>query len=306
MIDLDDLRRAVSVADILENVGIEPPGGKRRIECPIHNGDDRNFSVNTDGTRWACWSRCGFGDVIDLAAQLRACSTGEAIRWLASLAGLRREEAPSRPGFSIERPPLRLPTARPDAGKTATALRLWGAARSAVGTAVESYLRRRGIDASPPSSLRFHPGARHPNGGTYPCMIALVTLGLTDKPVAVHRTYLASVTPRKAVLGPVRGGAVRLGGSGDPLLIGEGIETCLSGRAATGHAAWAALSTSGLQTLELPDSVSEVVILADGDNPGRIAAEQAAGRWIRSGRHVRIAWPPAGLDANDLLLRAST
>ena len=36
-----------------------------------------------------------------------------------------------------------------------------------------------------------------------------------------------------------------------------------------GHPAWAALSTSGLFALELPDDVRDVIVLADGDDPGK-------------------------------------
>jgi len=71
---------------------------------------------------------------------------------------------------------------------------------------------------------------------------------------------------------------------------------------ATGLPAWAALSTSGVQALELPDEVRDVVVLADGDDPGESAALTAARRWRREGRRVRIARPPRGLDFNDLLL----
>ncbi len=71
---------------------------------------------------------------------------------------------------------------------------------------------------------------------------------------------------------PRRGGVVRLGQRGDLLLIGEGIETCLAAMQATGHAAWAALSTSGLRTLDLPGNVRDVIVLADGDDPGEAAA----------------------------------
>src|SRR6516165_10375714 len=39
------------------------------------------------------------------------------------------------------------------------------------------------------------------------------------------------------------------------------IETALSAMQATGQTAWAALSTSGLRTLELPASVRDVVVL---------------------------------------------
>lgn len=104
------------------------------------------------------------------------------------------------------------------------------------------------------------------------------------------------------MLGPCRGGAVRLGPTTEPLMIGEGIETCLSAVQATGYGAWAALSTSGLQTLDLPPDIRDVIILADGDQPGHAAAEIAASRWSAQGRRVRIARAPDGRDFNDLLV----
>jgi putative DNA primase/helicase len=54
------------------------------------------------------------------------------------------------------------------------------------------------------------------------------------------------------MLGPCRGGVVRLGEPSDVLMIGEGIETCLAAMQAAGNPAWAALSTSGLRSLDLP------------------------------------------------------
>ena len=73
---------------------------------------------------------------------------------------------------------------------------------------------------------------------------------------------------------------------------------------ATGHPAWAALSTSGLRALDLPDDVRDVIVLADGDEAGEAAARDCALRWKREGRRVRIARPPQGMDFNDLLLGA--
>ena len=70
---------------------------------------------------------------------------------------------------------------------------------------------------------------------------------------------------------------------------------------ATGHAAWAALSTSGLRSLNLPRDVVDVIVLADGDEPGEAAAQDCARRWKCEGRRVRIARPPQGMDFNDLL-----
>ena len=104
------------------------------------------------------------------------------------------------------------------------------------------------------------------------------------------------------MLGPCRGGAVRLGSPSDVLMIGEGIETCLAAMQETGHPSWAALSTSGLRSLDLPNEVRDIIVLADGDDPGEAAAQDCGRRWKREGRRVRIARPPRGLDFNDLLL----
>ena len=84
-------------------------------------------------------------------------------------------------------------------------------------------------------------------------------------------------------------------------MVGEGIETSLAAMQATGHPAWAALSTSGLRSLDLPHDVRDVIVLADGDEAGEAAARDCAQRWKRQGRRVRIARPPQGLDFNDLL-----
>jgi hypothetical protein len=158
-------------------------------------------------------------------------------------------------------------------------------------------------------ALRFHAGLKHPSGGVWPAMVALVTHGATGSPIAVHRTFLADdgngkapVDPPKMMLGPCRGGVVRLSEPGDVLMVGEGIETCLAATQASGRPAWAALSTSGLRSLDLPNAVHDVIVLADGDAPGEAAAQDCARRWKREGRRVRIARPPQGMDFNDLLV----
>ena len=46
----------------------------------------------------------------------------------------------------------------------------------------------------------------------------------------------------------------------------------------------------------------DVIVLADGDDPGEAAARDCALRWMRQGRRVRIARPSRGLDFNDVLL----
>jgi putative DNA primase/helicase len=197
-----------------------------------------------------------------------------------------------------------------DQGKRSeAALAIWHSAKPAGGTLVETYLASRGLHTPPPPTLRFHSGLKHPSGGIWPAMVALVTRGTDGKPVAIHRTFLARdgggkapVDPQKMMFGPCCGGAARLGLPRAVLMVGEGIETCLAAMQAAGQTAWAALSTSGLRALDLPQDVRDVIVLADGDDPGEAAARDCAQRWKREGRRVRIARPPPGMDFNNMLL----
>jgi hypothetical protein len=140
-------------------------------------------------------------------------------------------------------------------------------------------------------------------------MVALVVDGLSGAMTGIHRTFLAQdgsgkapVTPDRMMLGPCSRGAVRLADAVESVMIGEGIETCLSVMQATGKPAWAALSTSGLRALDLPPKLTEVTVLADADEPGEAAAAAASRRWVREGRRVRVARPTGGQkDFNDLL-----
>jgi putative DNA primase/helicase len=189
-----------------------------------------------------------------------------------------------------------------------SAISTWQRTGRAEGTLVEVYLRSRGLRISAPPTLRFHARLRHASGGAWPAMVALVTRGVDDMPTAIHRTFLAldgsgkaPVAPTKMMLGRCRGGAVRLGEASTTLLVGEGIETCLAAMQATGMPAWAALSTAGLRTLELPAPITDVVVLADGDDAGEEAARVCARRWAAQGRTVRIARPPRGADFCDVL-----
>jgi hypothetical protein len=141
-------------------------------------------------------------------------------------------------------------------------------------------------------------------------MIAAICVWPDNRPCAVHRTFLdadgkgkANVEPPRMSLGRQRGGAVRLAQPTDNLLVGEGIETCLAAMQASGRPAWAGLSTSGMCRMELPPTVTDITVLADGDDPGEVAAKAAASRWVREGRRVRIARPPRGFDFNDLLMK---
>ena len=277
-------------------------GGRRAgpawiARCPAH--DDRVPSLaireTDDGTILVrCHAGCSQHAVID-ALTARRLWPGVSGRPVAQV------PAPSR--IPSEREPAR------NQARLKAAMAIWHQSEPAAGTLVETYLRARGITLPPPRVLAFQPRLRHLTGGVWPGMVALVTRGRDDDAVGIHRTFLtrdggakATVSPQKMMLGPCGGGAVRLAAATDDVLVGEGLETCLAVMQATGRPAWAALSAAGLRSLDLPEHICTVVVLADADPPGEAAALAVGRRWRRQGRDVRIARPPTGLDFNDVLL----
>jgi hypothetical protein len=186
---------------------------------------------------------------------------------------------------------------------------LWHNAQPIKGTVAETYLRGRAITCPLPASLRFHPGAWH--GATarhYPALVALVE---GSDGFAVHRTYLqadgsgkAAIKPEKAMLGATAGGAVRLTVGPGPLVVAEGIETALSlacGFLRGPARIWAALSTSGIRGLRLPDKPGRLTIAPDGDEAGKAAAITLAERALALGWRVSLLPAPDGRDWNDIL-----
>ncbi len=176
------------------------------------------------------------------------------------------------------------------------------------GTPAETYLRNRGITASPlPATIRFRPNAY----GHYGALLALAT----DADGTVHGLQQIYVTEdgRKA---PVKVqkrtnkahdgwsdvSAVRLPGSA-PIILTEGVETALSVWQATGQETWTCLGVSNIARAPVPDSVA-VIVARDGDEPNSKAdhrLRRAVTILRGQGREVAVAEPPAGMDFNDIL-----
>ena len=269
--------------------------------CPAHDDKTPSLAIREAGDTvlFRCHAGCSQEEVLRALRERGLWTTSSRLHSTNSEARTKRTTA--RVGDDGRKARARL------------ALHLWESSQAAGSTIVETYLGHRSITCEIPRSIRFHPNLRHPSGRSWPAMVALVSRGVDGEPLAIHRTFLAwdgsgkaPVDPPKMMLGPCRGGVVRLGDVKHQLLVGEGIETCLAAMQATGIPAWAALSTSGLGNLELPDSIDDVVILADGDKAGERAALEAADRWQCQQRRVRIARPPQGFDFNDVLMGTAT
>jgi hypothetical protein len=285
----------MTAAEIARALGAAHRSGRWwRCRCPVHGSKGPTLAVR-DGDRAALVVHCHAG-----------CSWAEIfkeLRRLGLLDGTFANAKPPAPAADL--------LVSQAALRTAAALKLWNAAKLAErAVLLERYLRSRNITMPIPRSLRWARSIRHPTGVYCSAMIARID-DVDGKLISVHRTFLradglgkAALEPPRAALGPVKGGAIRLAPAGPTLLIGEGIENCLSATQATGLPAWSAISASFMEALQLPEVVRVVVILADNDRngAGQRSAARAGQRWIEEGRRVRIALPPeTGSDFNDIL-----
>lgn len=179
------------------------------------------------------------------------------------------------------------------------------------GTRVERYLAARGIALGDLTDIMMHPRALHgPTGTTWPAMVAAIR-DCNGQLRSLHRTFLthgvegakAPIDPVRMVWSrvPVKGCAIHLAPAAEAMLIAEGIETTASAMALFGLGGWAAIG-SNLRHVILPDLVRDVVIAADNDAAGLRAAKEAAQRFKREGREVKVIKPSGHKDFNDLLL----
>ncbi len=265
--------------------------------CPAHNDKTPSLSIkqkdNSRDVILHCFAGCDFLDI------LRSLSAYSPLPFTSDFQNR-----------TIKRPTIDHATKEADERNAFYARQIVQASRPL--DAVEPvlrYLKNRGIESVNSSALRAHRNLKYsPGGSYYPALIASVS-DMRGNLLGVHRTYVsydglskAPVDKPKKMLGNLQDGSVQLAEPGSTLMIGEGIETCLSAMQATGLPAWAALSASRLPLVSIPECVTELIILADHDDAGKSAAALTGRRWVSKGKRVRIALPPApGGDFNDLL-----
>lgn len=282
-------------------LGGEVRGGRIYFPGPNHDGRDRSawlqFHSRAPG---------GF-----LAGTFSPANDWAEIRdYVRDRLGLGRERVAAPAPTVAPKPP------KTDAERTARALAIWRESRHPRGTAVETYLARRGLtlpDEAAGEAIRFHPACPF-RGQRMSCMVALVADVVTNAPKAIHRTALTT-DGRKAVveglarlsLGPVGGGAVKLTADENVTLclgIGEGIESTLSLRLAPEFGAspvWALLSAGQVAMLPVLAGIEALWIAVDHDPAGIRAADTVAERWRTAGREVFKVRPIAHqTDLNDL------
>ncbi len=173
---------------------------------------------------------------------------------------------------------------------------------------VDEYLHSRGLTRTTREStrdLRGHPqmflvGSNERHRG----MLALIR-NKDGAAISIHRTYI-DLGMRKVLppLETIKGCAIRLGytSSAKKLIIGEGIETVLSGMEEFGGAGYACISAGNMEEVILPEAVSTIIILADNDKSftGQKSAFALARKLDAKKHTVEVVMKAdSGLDWND-------
>jgi hypothetical protein len=265
--------------DIVRHLGGEWRGHYGLAPAPEHSKRDRSLKIwphATDENDVAIHSFAG-DDIIALKRDWRATGL---------LPGRPSAKSPAKIAHKPKHDADEVDDAKRRRG---IASWLWSKSEPS-GAIVKAYFRSRGIELTArPQAIRFLPATppKHP----FPAM--LVPFGLPDEPSpgvyampveriqAVHLTYLrcdgsgkAPVDPQRRIIGSPKGSPLALipPNDGLGLLIGEGIETALSGYllAGAGLGCWAAGSAPFLPALAdaVPDYIEVVTIARERDKSG--------------------------------------
>lgn len=287
-IDFGALRQENSLVDVANaSVKLIKSGHEYKACCPFHS--DRTPSLTLyqtkAGWRWQCFGCSKGGDVIDWLAALHRLTVADAARMLAG---------GSVPSVHVATPP---PADKAHQGEQAR--KVWADAMPITGTPAETYLRRRNIDIGLPDCLRF---ARLRFAGEVRPMLIAAVAGPDNRVQAVHRIVLKDDGSKadldggkvKFSLGPVMGGAIRLTGAGNGMLVCVGIEDGLTLLQQQAQAVWAVTGDVALPAVQLPAGVRSVVVAHDNDASGKAAGKKTANKLASEGRQVRLILPLLG------------
>ncbi|MCH8998780.1 MAG: toprim domain-containing protein [Proteobacteria bacterium] len=290
------------------------PSGRREgaeWRCGSVQGEPgKSLGIRLTGAKAGVWSDFADGskgDPLDLIQACLGLDKGAAVLWAKGWLGI-ADSASTRPCERRRPPgPQHNEAPRQDNPNRRLALEIWRASHPAPGTLAEDYLRGRGITIPIPHTIRYHPGLKHADTGLeLPCLVAAVC-NVERKITGIQRTFLtmdgrkAPLNRPRMALGTLTGGAVRLAPTIDRVWLAEGVEDALALMQMMGEPAWAVLGTGGFKTVELPESIKQVILAPDGDDAGQGIIQEAAARLTGQGRDVRAAKMPAGQDWCDLL-----
>ena len=183
--------------------------------------------------------------------------------------------------------------------------RFYGGFWQQIGSEYRHHLRINGHRTVELDYSSLHPNILLVEQGNCPCD-DVYSLG--TEPI-LPRFDLLSPTGKKLnkmMLGDCKGGEVHLGGSGETLVVSEGIENGLSAKQMLPinlGTFVAAMSATNVGNLKLPTKPATLIIAADDDQTGMLEAKKLGERASGFGWEASMLPPPAPGDWNDYLQR---
>ncbi|TVV76948.1 DUF7146 domain-containing protein [Sphingomonas solaris] len=263
-------RPSQALVDLVGALGGTWHGNNAMCRCPTHPDNTPSLSLRQgdQGLLVTCFSGC---DPVDVLRELDRIPLGHRF-------------AP--------------PPETPRSG-TANIERLWSEARPVPGTLGERYLASRHL-LPIPADVRFHPRCpRKPRPHTVFLPALLVAVREGRRLVALQRIFLDPATgayTEKATLGLLGTGAWQGGGSGTTIGLAEGFETARAWSRIHDLPCWATLGSRRLDLVDVPDTVTTLILAGDNDLAGRRAVARTTERHAREGRVIRADIPKGAKD----------
>src|ERR1017187_9183698 len=303
-VDFKTIKAAVSMQQVLDHytVKLKKAGKELRGRCPIHKGEGaESFHANTEKNAFHCFSCQAKGNVLDFVAAMEKCSVRDA--------GLRLQgwfqisgtgEAPA----ASQKPPTGSQPVREEAGER-------GAPNKPLGFRLKGidhrypYLAQRGID--PETAEYFGVGFFSGKGSMSGKIVIPIENEAGELVAYAGRSIDGSEPKYKLPAGFKKGQvlynlarALEEDSTGAVVLV-EGFFDCMKVVQAE-HVCVALMGCSLSEEQEklLARHFRQVVLMLDGDEAGRRAAGDIAGRLARRA-WVRVVDVPAGKQPDQLL-----
>ena len=289
-VDFKAIKEAVTLEQVFDRYGVKLKRSGKELAgpCPIHQGDGaRSFHANTEKNAFHCFSCQAKGNVLDFVAAMEKCSVRDAALKLQGwfrISGT--EEAPA----ASEKPPTGSQPAREEAGER-------GAPNKPLGFRLKGidhrhpYLAQRGID--PETAEYFGVGFFSGKGSMSGKIVIPIENEAGELVAYAGRSIDGSEPKYKLPAGFKKGQvlynlarALEEDSTGAVVLV-EGFFDCMKVVQAE-HVCVALMGCSLSEEQEklLARHFRQVVLMLDGDEAGRRAAGEIAGKlahkvWVR-------------------------
>jgi DNA primase len=289
-VDFKAVKQSVTMEQILGRYGVKlkKSGKELRGRCPIHQGDGTDsFHANTEKNAFHCFSCQAKGNVLDLVAAIEKCSVRDAALKLKDWFPVSASGSTPAPGG---KPVADSQLAKEEVGERGEPNKPLGFQLKGINFA-HPYLAQRGID---PETAEYFGVGLFTGKGSMSGRIVIPIENEKGELVAYAGRSVDGSEPKYKLPAGFKKGQVLYNlervleeDSTGAVVLVEGFFDCMKVVLAE-HAGVALMgcSMSGDQEEQLVAHFRQVVIMLDGDEAGRKAAGEIAGRlahkvWVR-------------------------